>query len=83
MLDDIKFLTPNAVPSTLTLNDISKATAQDESLCALKNALSRRGNWNEPKQKLFKQIKNEITIDHDHQVSLRDHNTHVSTKTSC
>ena len=48
-----------AVSSTLTLNDISIVTAQDESLCALKNALRNRANWNDPKLKLFKQIKNE------------------------
>ena len=60
-----------ALPSTLTLNYISKATAQDESLCALKNALSNRANWNDPKLKPFKQIKNEIAINHDHQVFLR------------
>ena len=40
-------------------------------LCALKNALSNRANWNDPKLKPFKQIKNEIAIDHDHQVLLR------------
>ena len=59
-----------ALPSTLTLIDISKATAQDESLCALKNALSNRANWNDLKLKPFKQIKNKIAIDHDHQVLL-------------
>ena len=52
--DYVKFLTTMALPSTLTLNDISKATAQDESLCALKNALSNRANWNDPKLKPFK-----------------------------
>ena len=57
--DYVKFLTTMALPSTLTLNDFSKATAQDESLCALKNALSNRTNWNDPKLKLFKQIKND------------------------
>ena len=60
-----------AVSSTLTLNDISIVTAQDESLCALKNALRNGANWNDPKLKLFKHIKNEIAIDHDHQVLLR------------
>ena len=60
-----------AVSSKLTLNDISMATAQDESLCALKNALRNGANWNDPKLKLFKQIKHEIAIDYDHHVLLR------------
>ena len=69
--DYVKFLTM-AVPPTLTINDISKATARDECLWALKNIhLSNRANWNNPKLKPFKQIKNEFLIDHNHQILLR------------
>ena len=54
--DYVKFLTM-AVPSTLTLKDISKANARDKSLCAPKNMhLSNGENWNNLKLKPFKQV---------------------------
>ena len=51
-----------AVPPTLTLNDISKASAEDESLSVLKNTLSNEANWNDSKLKPFKQIKNKYAV---------------------
>jgi hypothetical protein len=47
----------------VTIQDISKATATDESLMALQHAL-KSGSWNNSKVEPSKMLKDEITIDH-------------------
>ena len=51
------------------MSEISKATDEDDSLCALRAAIRTRC-WNSDRIRPFKQIKEEITIDH-HNVLLR------------
>ena len=66
----INFLTHAAVPDTLTLDEIKEATQQDRTLKALRAAL-KTGCWNTDALKPYKQIKDEITIDHANHVLLR------------
>ena len=66
----VNFITNAAIPKTVTIQDISKATATDESLIALQHAL-KSGSWNNSKVKPFKMVKDEITIDHNNKVLLR------------
>ncbi|CAB3983099.1 Retrovirus-related Pol poly, partial [Paramuricea clavata] len=60
-----------AVPSALTLSDISKATREDKDLCTLREAVET-GHWvNNSQLEPYKYIKDEITVDSHNNVLLR------------
>ena len=61
----VNFLTTTALPSAITINEVSTATQEDASLVALCNAI-RTGKWaNTSALRPYKHIKDEITIDHN------------------
>ena len=61
----VNFLTTTALPSAITINEVSTARQEDTSLFALHNAI-QTGQWaNTSALQPYKHIKDEITIDHD------------------
>ena len=66
----VNFLAHAAVPNTLTLSEIKEATLQDSTLRALRTTF-RAGYWNVDSLKPYRQIKDEITLDHAHNILLR------------
>jgi hypothetical protein len=67
----VNFVTVAAVPSALTLSDISKATREDKDLCTLREAVET-GHWvNNSQLEPYKYIKDEITVDFHNNVLLR------------
>ena len=66
----INFIISAAVPKAITVNEVSKATEEDESLHALRAAI-QSGRWSNDLLRPYKQIKEEITVDHHNNVLLR------------
>ena len=57
----INFITPNSVPKTMTLDEISQATDQDRELKGLRAAI-RLNKWDSDIVKPYRLIKDELTI---------------------
>eukprot|EP00794_Sanderia_malayensis_P019767 gene19767-biopygen16415 len=66
----VNFIANAAVPEALTMKDIQEATQQDNTLRALRAAV-QTGHWNVDNLKPYQQIKDEITVDHTHNILLR------------
>ena len=76
--DNINFLSGHAVPKAMTLSEIQKATRADQTLQQLAKMICTN-QWDEQDitganlsdLKLFKKVKDDLTVDHDNNVILR------------
>ena len=57
----VNFITANAMPSSMTLQQVKEASLRDDVICAVIHALEK-GDWSDKKTETFRVISHELSV---------------------